>query len=106
MININEVPKAVDQLIGLSERMLEALESLVHLHLQEQEGITQPNPDEWMKAVTYAEEVVSEGRERLKGEEQEEPLSDWDQRKSSGFCDCTFPGCPGHRKEINPDGEV
>ena len=66
-VSKEEHDKAVQQ----RDELLKALSILLHLHYCEQEGIGagQPTPEQWFKAVEYAEGVVQKAEAAIKNTE-------------------------------------
>ena len=60
-----------DKVVQQRDELLKALSILLHLHYCEQEGIGagQPTPEQWFKAVEYAEGVVQKTEAAIKNTE-------------------------------------
>ena len=57
-----------NKVVQQRDELLKALSILLHLHYCEQEGIGagQPTPEQWFKAVEYAEGVVQKAEAAIK----------------------------------------
>lgn len=55
--------KEIGELKEEIDRLRKASESLLMLHLQEQEGLSQPTADEWLKAVGDLECAFNKGEQ-------------------------------------------